>query len=141
MKLNEWAAEAYKNSAIHGFWDDIPHPQDNTIPDNYRATYYGNKLMLIVGEVAEAHEELRKNPDPTHTYYSTKPVPPSFAVEFPSGADAKEAWEATQEPKPEGLPFELADLAAHLDLDLDGLVGAKMNFNAKRPAMHGGKVF
>lgn len=120
--LTALSEDAYNNSAAHGFWEDLPwdildgNPSVNA---QDRATYIGNKLMLIVGEVAEAHEELRKNTDPRHTYYR-------------------------EDGKPEGLPVELADilirvfdLAGHLGLDLDRLVDEKMAHNVKRPAKHG----
>lgn len=124
MSLNQIARRAYDNSAAHGFWDDLPWDPESDYLDakfdpDERAIYYGNKLMLIVGEVSEAHEELRKNTDPRHVYHR-------------------------EDGKPEGLPFELADiiirvgdLAAALDLDLEGLVVEKMAYNASRPPKHG----
>lgn len=119
MSLNEIAARASANSAAHGFWDDLPWDLDGTFDPEERAVYYGNKLMLIVGEVSEAHEELRKNTNPQYTY-------------------------SREDGKPEGLPFELADiiirvgdLADHLGLDLEALVFEKMVYNAKRPPKHG----
>ena len=116
MTLNLLARAAYENSEIHGFWDDEPQP--NRGPEAH-ATYLGNKLMLIVGEVSEAHEELRKNTDPRHTYYR-------------------------EDGKPEGVAFELADvlirvfdLAFAIGVDLDAAVAEKAAYNATRPAKHG----
>lgn len=101
------------NSVEHGFYDEV---------DMTNLEVVGNKLMLIVGEVSEAHEELRKHPA-THIYYR-------------------------EDGKPEGLPFELADvvirvadLAEYLGVDLGGVIAEKMGYNAGRPRMHGGKVF
>lgn len=115
--LRELSERAHDNSDAHGFWSDLPSLAGQ---EEARAIYYGNKLMLIVGEVSEAHEELRKNPDPTHVYHRPGDL------------------------KPEGLPYELADvlirvfdLAGHLDLPLDELVAAKMAFNESRPHKHG----
>lgn len=77
------------------------------------------KLMLIVGEVAEAHEELRSNDDPHHVYYRDDGKPEGFAFEL---AD---------------VLIRLADLAAALGLDLGALVKEKHEFNQTRPHKHG----
>lgn len=81
--------------------------------------YYSNRLFLISGEVAEAHEELRDRHTMTDTYYR-------------------------EDGKPEGVPFELADvviramdLAEECGLDLEALVVEKMKFNESRPHLHG----
>lgn len=79
------------------------------------------KLMLIVGEVAEAHEELRSNVNPHHVYYR-------------------------EDGKPEGFEFELADVLIRV-LDLAGALGIaigarvdeKLAYNESRPHMHGRK--
>jgi len=85
--------------------------------------YYGEKMMLIVSEVAEAQDELRKGHDMTLTYFKE------------SAPD-----------KPEGVPSELADtvircfdLAAEAGIDLGGMIVAKLAYNATRPFMHGKK--
>lgn len=115
--LAEIQAAAHENSRAHGFWDD--QPADDSVESVAFATYLGNKLMLTVGEVAEGHEELRKNPDPRHIYYR---------------ADGK----------PEGMPFELADviirvadIAQRIGVDLGALVAEKHAYNLTRPPKHG----
>lgn len=120
--LNDYAEDAYDNSAAHGFWDDSPANPKIALPSADFATYLGNKLMLIVGEVAEAHEELRKDADVTLTYHR-------------------------EDGKPEGFVFELADvlirvfdLFGALDLDPELYVRAKMDYNSGRPSKHG-KLF
>lgn len=118
--LTTLAFNAYRNSADHGFWDDAPTPlPGNAVPSEELAVYLGNKLMLIVGEVSEAHEELRKNLDGTHVYWR-------------------------EDGKPEGLGFELADivirvldLAEALDIPIQSRIEEKMTYNAKRPPKHG----
>lgn len=77
------------------------------------------KLMLIVGEVAEAHEELRTHKDLKHVYYR-------------------------DDGKPEGFEFELADvfirlmdLAGALGIDIGARVAEKHAFNQTRPYKHG----
>lgn len=84
--------------------------------------YTGNRLMLIAGEVTEAHEELRAGHEPSEIYY--------------------------KDGKPEGVPIELADavirifdFAEEFDFDLATAIAIKMAFNSDRPAMHGGKSF
>ena len=78
-------------------------------------------LMLIVGELSEAQEELRDGHAVDEVYYKQ------------SAPD-----------KPEGFGVEVADalirilhLAARLDLDLDALVRLKLEFNRTRPFKHG----
>lgn len=113
----------------------------------------GNRLMLIVGEVAEAHEELRKGLAPDEEYVSYPAPPASFTVDFSSGQEATEAWEQSFKksgltPKPEGVPSEIADIvircldfAAEHEIDLATVIANKLVFNAQRAAMHGGKRF
>lgn len=119
-QIDDLVLEAHLNSLKHGFWDDAPVFNTRTAGENVElATYYGNKLMLIVGEVAEAHEELRNNADAMHVY---------------SRSDGK----------PEGVGYELADIIIRV-FDLAGAIGIplsdyienKMEFNSFRPAMHG----
>jgi NTP pyrophosphatase (non-canonical NTP hydrolase) len=111
------------------------------------------ELGLIGTEVAEAIEEVRKGHAMDETYYVTPPVPPSFAVDFASGAEAQAAWEADRlhgnpfPPKPEGVPSELADvviramdLADAYGIDLGAAIIEKLNHNATRGPKHGGKA-
>lgn len=93
--------------------------------------YYGNRLMLIVGEIAEAHEELRLGKDFAERYYSGEP--------FTHDDDKFEG-------KPEGVPSELADvvirafnLAYEANIDLASVIEEKLAYNATRPRMHGKK--
>jgi len=77
------------------------------------------KLMLIVGEVAEAHEEYRSNNDPDHVYYRDDGKPEGFKFEL---AD---------------VFIRLADLCGALGIDLGAVVAEKHAFNEKRPHKHG----
>lgn len=145
----------HQQSRSRGFYDEPDRMMDvvsslrETDPKlaNYiYSMYLGNRLLLIIGEASEAHEEERAGRAPTETYYSYPPVPPSLAVEFASGADAREHWESTQTAKPEGVPSELADIlirvmdhASELKIDLAEIVKEKLEYNATRSYLHGKK--
>lgn len=105
--LRDLQQRAHQTATEKGFWSDTDLTDD----------VIGNKLMLIVGEVSEAHEALRKG---------------------------ERDWYLTAEGKFEGLPIELADvlirifdLAGALDIDLQGCVENKMAYNDTRPYKHG----
>ena len=92
-----------------GFWDRI-----------YSA-YKGNRLMLIVGEVVEAHEEVR----------SGKP-------QIYLGENGK----------PEGTSVELADVQIRLGdyvyefgENMEEAMDVKESYNATRGKLHGGRKF
>lgn len=75
-------------------------------------------LLLVVGEITEAQEELRAGHAPTEIYFNGT--------------------------KPEGFPVELADavirildLAQELGIDLDTAMEMKHNYNLSRPYKHG----
>ncbi|MHB8407773.1 MAG: hypothetical protein ACYDHY_06620 [Acidiferrobacterales bacterium] len=117
--LSQMATEAYANSVSKGFWPKEPLKADGGT--RLTNANVGEKLMLIVSEVAEAMEAYRKPEwDPQKNYLV--------------------------DGKPEGIGIELADvlirvvdLSEHLGLDIAELVRFKMAYNAKRPARHGGK--
>lgn len=92
-----------------GFWD---HATNNP-------SIIQEKLMLIVGELGEASEELRKDGDVNYTYYR-------------------------EDGKPEGFQFELADalirlldLAEWCGISMADAVEKKDAYNRTRPFMHG----
>lgn len=79
----------------------------------------GNRLLLIVGEVIEAHEEIRAGRDLTETYHR-------------------------EDGKPEGVPSEVADIlirlldfAGEYGIDLAAITEEKLAFNSTRPYKHG----
>jgi hypothetical protein len=105
---------------------------DTKLADYIYSMYLGNRLMLIVGEASEAHEEERKGIDPTVTYYPTKP---DDDRNYQLGAF-----------KPEGVPSELADIyirlmdhAGELKVDMADAVKEKLEYNATRAYLHGKK--
>lgn len=113
MTIREWQTESGQVAREKGFKADV---------DIHRS------LLLIVGELTEAQNELRNGREP-QTLYLTRDE-----VGGPS--------------KPEGFPIELADvalrllnLADDLGIDLQQAMELKHNYNKTRPAMHGGKKF
>ena len=106
--LKQIQTEAYSNAVKKGFWDN---------PDILR------KLALVHSECSEAIEVWRASIiDVELTLTRLHPI---------SG-------------KPEGFPAELADiiirvadLAEHLNIDLDEAVTRKLHYNQTRSHMHG----
>jgi len=83
---------------------------------------FGELMMLVVTEVAEAMEEWRNGRDPGEVYYKANSN------------------------KLEGVPSELADilirvadLAEYYGINLTTVVREKMQYNNTRPYRHGGK--
>lgn len=110
----------HQNSVDKGFWDDVDRTDLDVI---------GNKLMLVVGELIEAHEEIRAGISPTEVYYPT----------------AAPSWMEGDRPlpKPEGFGVELADamirifdLAEALGIDLASRIREKHLYNVTRPYKH-----
>lgn len=73
-QLNRLIFEIHDNAVVHGFWEDYFRVNASltiNAAKNYKELMQqdimllnnaiGNRLMLITGEVAEAHEALRKN--------------------------------------------------------------------------------
>lgn len=111
MTLSEIQKKVANVAKNHGFWDvDVKNNPASV----------DRKLMLIVGEIAEAHEEWRAGRLDTY-YHQTE-----------SGA------------KPEGFFPELADvvirildLCEQLGVDLEPVIMEKDAYNEKRPYKHG----
>jgi hypothetical protein len=125
-------SRCYTQASAKGFWDDEPERHSSDLQH-----YQGNKLMLMVSELVEAHEELRKGHPVTQTYYPTKPTGDlEAAVVHPARVDGIY--------KPEGVPSELADavirafdFAGKYDIDLGQMIFEKLRYNASRPFKHG----
>ena len=105
MEINNLIASAFFNANEKGFWRDLVCNLENAnTQDEINAI--GNRLMMIVGEVAEAQEGLRHgNKD-------------NFKEEL---AD---------------VMIRLADLCGGLEIDLEYEIKKKMEINSKRPYLH-----
>lgn len=111
MQINNLIKKAHKNAVEHGFWDDWEYLTKNMILSTHYTELVnnalGNRLMLINGEVAEAHEALRKD-------------------------DAENLREELAD-----IAIRLFDLCGGLDIDLEYEIEKKMTKNASRPYKHG----
>jgi NTP pyrophosphatase (non-canonical NTP hydrolase) len=107
---------------IHGV--NLAHGWNSQVPDDVPSVF-GEKLMLVCTELAEAMEEFRNG----HPFNEVRWEPdPDMLV------------------KPEGIAIELADaLIRILDLcaanviDIEKAIRTKLAYNECRPYRHGGK--
>jgi len=106
MEINKLIKDAHENAVKHGFWEEINSIKNPTI-GNQMNNAITTTLMLIVCEVSEAVEGLRKG--------DTK----NFKEEL---AD---------------IAIRLADMCGGLDIDLETEIIKKMKKNADRPYKHG----
>lgn len=108
-----------------------------------KADRAGNRLMLIVGEANEAHEEIRNGNEPDFEWVS---YPKSLVDEVGEERAAEIFAERGLLPKPEGVPSEIADIvircfdfAGEHGIDLADVIRRKMAYNASRERLHGKK--
>lgn len=127
----------WQNSQDKGFHDNEP-----TDPEQL-AIYNGNRLMLIVSEAVEAHEEIRNGRSAHEAYYTL----PGIAGTYPSTKAARAGQHGSSvNPKPEGVPSEIADIvircfdfAGSNGFNLGAIIQEKLAYNSTRPHMHGKK--
>lgn len=135
--LQRYCYENAKESGFHEAGDNVNvlveslrqagGQSSDALAESVESAYAGNRLMLISGEVTEAHEELRSGHKMNELYHNTSPG---------------------KEGKPEGVPSELADAlirildtAQEYKIDLAAVILEKLLFNASRGVMHGGRKF
>lgn len=139
--LNALADECHATAREKGFWD--PAISNNV----------GEMLMMVVGEIAEAHEEYRAGRPiglieyehmgvESHTYRRTmRRLEPLGRP----GTDIDPEDSIVMSPgKPVGFPTELADamirildICGGLGIDIEEAMRIKMDYNTTRPRMHG----
>jgi len=128
--ISELQELAGSTAAAKGFHDD--RPENHTTADRRDlANWQGNKLLLIVSEVVEAHDEIRTGHAADETYY-----PSGYAVL----AGEKGPF------KPEGVPSEIADAVIRCfdfayteGFSLADIIIEKLAYNATRERLHGKK--
>ena len=130
MDINELQQKCWKTAEDKGFHEDRPKRSQYDTREQFKkalANWQGNKLLLVVSEITEGHDELRKGFDADAMYYSGDPV-----GDIPG--------------KPEGLPSELADAVIRIldfcgteHINLQAVIEEKLAFNATRERLHGRK--
>jgi hypothetical protein len=164
MTLSNFAIDALRDlqqtcgeaAASKGFHDDRPtEPLESASvrTSNLTAKQYagrlrdwqGNKLMLIVSEVVEAHDEIRSGHAADETYYPSH-TPGCDLADHNAYGMPGDAPACTCLAKPEGVPSEIADAVIRcLDFaytegfDLASIIAEKLAYNASREHMHGKK--
>lgn len=103
ITIEQLCADSHRIAKEHGFWDNW-----DTAEEDLHPTLIDSKLMLIVGEVAEAEDALRRGKGDV-----------AFAEEL---AD---------------IMIRTADLAGKLGINLNDAIYAKQKFNETRPYKHG----
>lgn len=108
--------EASNNSAAHGFWDDYHEARerlDSSQHDKYDVDVKLSKIALMMGELGEAVEGIRKPHADEHC--------PEFTSEEVELAD---------------VLIRVFDYASVFGLRLGPALTAKMAYNQGRPYMH-----
>jgi NTP pyrophosphatase (non-canonical NTP hydrolase) len=110
----------YNAQVAKGFYEDSPTHFGLQAEDTLRyvqeiRTYLGNKLMLMVTEIAEAHEAIRKNLD------KSEHIPEYTALE-------EEIADTV---------IRILDFSGYNKLRLGDAIKAKLIFNQSRPHKHG----
>ena len=113
---------AYWQSAEKGFHDNEPTEGRALLSLN------AERIALMHSELSEALEELRAGRSANETYYGE--------LDF------------SLIKKPEGVPSEMADVVIRIldfcganDINLEAIILEKLDYNASRGRMHGGKKF
>lgn len=115
MDIKKLVEDAHNNATKKGFWEDWDLVLNLRSEMKLNCKEYkdlnnnliGNRLMLITGEVAEAHEALRKD-------------------------DNENLSEELAD-----IVIRVADLAGGLNIDLESEILKKMEKNKNRPYKHG----
>lgn len=119
--MEKMIKQAHEMAKEKGFWDT-----ERNVPE---------MLMLVVSEVSEALEALRKN------HYANGPA----SMELMNANSEDEAWKANFEANIKSsfedeladVAIRLFDLCGGLDVDLEKHIELKMKYNSMRGYKHG----
>lgn len=124
--IRELQQRCWQTAEDKGFHDDRPKRSQYDTREQFLkalANWQGNKLLLMVSEIVEAHDELRSGFHASDSYYSV-----------------------SERGKPEGVPSELADTVIRVldfcgteGIDLESIIEEKLAYNATRERLHGRK--
>ncbi len=112
--LENLVEACHKNSRSKGFWDG---PENDNIP---------TKIALLHSELSEMLEAFRKGNPKCEK-----------AIDVLSGIGLRRITSIEEEAA--DVFIRLLDLCGRLNIDLGRVTLAKMDYNAKRAHMHGGK--
>lgn len=141
--IRELQERSHRQSRDKGFHDYQPTDLREI------AALNAERVALFHSEASEMLEEQRKGHAPTHTYYSK-----TEKVHNRQGRLVRETIEYFEgqsylgDRKPEGQPSEAADMMIRImdwaganGVDLQAAILEKLDYNATRAKMHGGKKF
>ena len=111
MNLNQLAKESHEIAKLKGWWDDKCS----------ECGQYGDMIMNMVCELAEAWEEWRNGRLMKEVYYDEKGKPCGIPIEFVDTI------------------IRILDLAVAEGIDLDEAYRIKTKYNKTRKYKHGGK--
>ena len=167
MNIQDWQRSVHSRNCDKGFYeykDDIRLVQgivDGTRPvpgtsshaftmpeiqynalcrvlNDYKKAMLERKVLLAIGELCEAHEELRNGHRPDETYFNLVD-----AGRAPDGSDGG-GHKYVNGTKPEGFPTELADTIIRIldiceesGIDAEPAMQLKHDYNGSRPYKHG----
>jgi NTP pyrophosphatase (non-canonical NTP hydrolase) len=126
--LNELAGDIHGTSLKHGWWPGID--EWLKLSPEAKADVYLSKLMLVVTEVAEMVEELRKHSNPRHQYMGKSIKFQGGHINKPEGASIEAA----------DVFIRLLDFCAFTGIDIEAAIAEKMGFNDFREHRHGNKL-
>lgn len=130
--LNELAKKCFESARAKGFDSYTPENADLVIPRD---------LMLIVAELSEALEALRDGRRAKLEYFLER-IPLLKGMNTDAGQICfKNAIKDSFEDELADALIRIMHLCGMLNIDIDKHVELKLQYNATRPVMHGGKKF
>lgn len=127
MNLTNLSRQIHSDNLRKGFYDGL-----EDVPQDFVTM---KQLLLIITEISEATEELRKNG-----------IDSNLEPYFPSALTISESIKYFEETFKDKFQDEigdamirLLDLCGYLKIDIDSWIDAKLEYNKTRPYKHGKK--